>query len=177
MEIPRSSSLLATQRGWPNQCLWSEERTDLALSVTSPTLTLLIAVVTAPQQHLEAVWAIKELVHQWRSVLFCGCRKVRRGPWMHSAELTEDFGAAPIRCDWCSHKRCCFLRMWPGFSTTKGVGRGPVTIVFVTTGELIIPQRIRMLSVEKLQQCSNHMKSKVTIQQTKGLYLYFSLGV
>lgn len=41
---------------------------------------LLIAVINAPQQHLEAVWAIKEPVRQWCSVLFCGCRTVRRGP-------------------------------------------------------------------------------------------------
>lgn len=56
-------------------------------------------------------------------------------------------------------------------------GRGTITIVFVTTGEVIIPQCIRMLSTEKLQQCSNHMKGKVTIERTKGLCLYFSLGV
>lgn len=38
------------------------------------------------------------------------------------------------------------------------------SIVFLTTGEVIIPQRIRMLSVEKLQQCSHHLKGKVTIE-------------
>lgn len=31
------------------------------------------------------------------------------------------------------------------------LGRGTVTIVFVTPGEVIIPECIRMLSVEKLQ--------------------------
>lgn len=113
-EIPHDSSLLSTQRGRPNQCLWSEERTDSALSVASPTHTLLIAVTNAPQRHLEAICAIQEPARQWRSVLLCGRRTARGGAVNALAELMEGYRAAVVRREWCNHKRCCF-QGW-GFS-------------------------------------------------------------
>lgn len=109
--------------------------------------------------------------------LCCSAAVGRRGRGAVNAfaELTEDFGGATVRCEGCNHERCCFHRLWRGFSADEKKNRKQKTgltaslreaasIVFLTTGEVIIPQRIRMLSVEKLQQCSRHLKGKVTIE-------------
>lgn len=127
MEIPLDLSLLSTQRGQANQCPWSEELTDEALSVASPTCNVLIAVINSPRQHLEAVWAINERVRQWRSVLFCGLQDKARGAANAFIEQAEDLEHArtvqtPARFEWCNRRRCCFHRLWRGFATDGGGG-------------------------------------------------------
>lgn len=127
MEIPLDLSLLSTQRGQANQCPWSEELTDEALSVASPTCNVLIAVINSPRQHLEAVWAINERVRQWRSVLFCGLQDKARGAANAFIEQAEDLEHArtvqtPARFEWCNRRRCCFHRLWRGFAADGGGG-------------------------------------------------------
>lgn len=127
MEIPLDLSLLSTKRGRANQCPWSEELTNEALSVASPTCNVLIAVINSPRQHLEAVWAINERVRQWRSVLFCGLQDNAWGAVNAFIEQAEDLEHAPAiqtptRCEWCNHRRCCFNRLWRGFGADRGGG-------------------------------------------------------
>lgn len=146
------------------------------MSVASPTPKLLIAVINAPQQHLKAVWAI---IRTCLSVVLClvlWLQDVAERAANAFTELKEDIGASPARCEWCNHKWCCFHRLWQEFSADrkKEPRRGPVTIVTVTTGVVIIPQCIRMLSAGKLQQSSNHIKGKVSIEQMQGLFLLMS---
>lgn len=95
VELLLDLSLLSTQKARANQCPWSEELTDEALSVASPTCNVLIAVINAPRQHLEAVWAINERVRQWCSVLLCGLQDYAWGAVNAFAERAEDSEHAP----------------------------------------------------------------------------------
>lgn len=142
MEIPLDLSLLSTQRGRANQCPWSEELTDEALSMASPTCNILIAVINSPRQHLEAVWAINERVRQWRAVLFCGLQDKARGAVNAFMEQAEDLEHArtiqtPAWFEWCNRRRCCFsqavtrVRHWwdgmgGGHRVVAELGKGAV---------------------------------------------------
>lgn len=149
MEMPLDLSLLSTQRGRANQCPWSEELTDGALSVASPTCNVLIAVINSPRQHLEAVWAINERVRQWRSVLFCCGRNHRASGGFGACARDSDPRSVWVMQpqEMLFSQAVTRVRHWWG-----GGGGCPV---LVTSGEVIIPQCIRMLSMEKLQQGFN----------------------